>query len=350
MIFHDEVPIPKVGFNPPSYICKKTSMPLSVIDGNLDKEFWNQAQYTELFTDIEGPSMPQPRFATKAKMLWDENNLYIGAELWGNEIWANQTEHDCVIFYDNDFEIFIDPDSDTQEYVEFEMNANNAYWDLLLTKAYRDHGSPINGLELKGIKTAVKIDGVLNDPSAQNVKWSVEVVIPFETLAECDIKRKPPVPGDYYRLNFSRVQWKIDVENNKYVKQTDSQTGKVLPEDNWVWAPTGVINIHYPELWGFLFFTDSENDSFSIPEKERVKWDLRKLYYAEYIYFKNNLQFSTDINILKDILAKNSPCAANKEITNREYIIETTSTSFEISTFDYDSNDTIRIYSDGKIS
>lgn len=347
MILHDEVPIPKISFAPPVYICQKSTESLDVLDGDLSKKFWQQANFTDPFQDIEGECMPKPRFETKAKILWDDENLYIGAELYGNEIWAHQTEHDSVIFYDNDFEIFIDPDSDTQEYVEFEMNALNTYWDLLLTKAYRDMGSPINGLELKGIKTAVKIDGKLNTPSAENKKWSVEIVIPFEALAECNVNRRGPVSGEYYRLNFSRVQWKVDVANNEYIKIADPISGKPLPEDNWVWAPTGVINIHYPELWGFLFFADENHKTFSIPTIERIKWDLRKLYYAEHIYAKKQLHFTEDINILKDILTKYSPCESNRFVSDLKYLIETTSTSFEISVKDADN--TIRIYSDGKV-
>ncbi len=60
---------------------------------------------------------------------------------------------------------------------------------------------------------------------------------------------------EYYRVNFSRVQWKTDIIDHSYQKRTD-ENGKVLPEDNWVWAPTGVINIHYPEQWGFVFFSE----------------------------------------------------------------------------------------------
>ena len=346
---HDEVPIPIIDFNPPVYLCKRANMPLTNIDGRLDKTFWESADFTDCFKDIEGDSRPAPRFDTKAKMLWDDKNLYIGAILHGDEIWAHQTKHDSVIFRDNDFEIFIDPDSDTQEYIEFEMNALNTFWDLLLTKAYRDNGSPINSLEIKGIKTAVYINGKLNDPQADNKYWSVEVIIPFESLAECDIKRRPPVCGEYYRINFSRVQWKTTIKDNSFVKLENPDTGAPLPEDNWVWSPTGVINIHYPEMWGFLFFADDNcNCSYSIPEDEYIKWDLRNLYYAEYIFYKNNHKFTNDINILKEILAKNSSFNSIKSIAKRNFIIETTSTGFEISTNGSKNDKTIRIYSDGK--
>ena len=140
------------------------------------------------------------------------------------------------------------------------MNALNTTWDLLLTRAYRDNGKPVNGLEIRGMRTAVHIDGKLNDPEALSRSWSVEVVMPFAALQECAAESRPPVSGEYYRMNFSRVQWKVDVKDGAFQKRLSEETGRPLPEDNWVWAPTGVINIHYPELWAFVFFAGQGED------------------------------------------------------------------------------------------
>jgi|GEM_PF-5265226 len=42
------------------------------------------------------------------------------------------------VFYDNDFEVFIDPDGDTHRYYELEINAFGTEWDLFLDRPYRD--------------------------------------------------------------------------------------------------------------------------------------------------------------------------------------------------------------------
>ena len=94
--------------------------------------------------------MPLPRFVTRAKMLWDDENLYVAADLAGDEIWGHLTERDSVIYFDNDFEIFVDPDSDTYHYYEFEMNVLNTVWDLFLAEPYRDGGSGLNGYDMHG--------------------------------------------------------------------------------------------------------------------------------------------------------------------------------------------------------
>ncbi|MDF2870448.1 MAG: carbohydrate-binding family 9-like protein [Anaerocolumna sp.] len=343
------IPIPAVGFNPPIYHCRRAVEPFT-LDGRLDKPFWEAAPYTSPFIDIEGGHMPVPRFRTQAKMLWDDENLYIGARLEGDEIWGTVDKRDAVIFQDNDFEVFIDPDSDTQQYYEFEMNALNTVWDLFLPAAYRDKGNAINGYDIHGLRTAVFLDGCVNDPTASNKSWSAEIVIPFASIIECLPHKRAPVKGEFYRFNFSRVQWKTDVIEGIYQKRTDPATGNFLPEDNWVLAPTGVINIHYPELWAFVFFTETAKDevSCSIPEDEYRKWELRKLYYAQNICLDLNGCYTTDLKTLTAILESYAPNHINRSVKPLPYQIETTSHTFEISCPSALPGKTVIIYSGGK--
>lgn len=118
------IPVPAVPFAPPVYTCHRAKKEFH-LDGNINKPFWEDAPYTDEFLDIQGSHMPLPRFVTRAKMLWDDENLYVAADLAGDEIWGHLTERDSVIYFDNDFEIFVDPDFDTYHYYEFEMNVLN---------------------------------------------------------------------------------------------------------------------------------------------------------------------------------------------------------------------------------
>lgn len=346
---HISIPIPAVDFCPPVYVCHRAKLPFTA-DGNLDKPFWENAPFTDEFLDIEGSHMPLPRFVTRAKMLWDDENLYVGAILDGDEIWGHVTRRDDVIFQDNDFEIFIDPDSDTWQYYEFEMNVLNTVWDLFLSIPYRDGGSGLNGYDMHGLVTAVSVDGEINSPDSANKKWSVEVMIPFAALTECLKERRAPKDGEYYRMNFSRVQWKVDIENQAYRKRTD-ETGKVLPEDNWVWAPTGVINIHYPELWAFVFFSedDREDASYTIPEDEYRKWELRKLYYAEKILRDTKGRYTGDLKELTDTLSAFAPNEKNVSVRPFPYKIEAAGHSFEISCPSSEEGYELVIYSTSKV-
>src|SRR5262249_19208575 len=159
--------------------CHHTTGPINV-DGRLDEPDWQQAAWTHDFVDIEGEAKPKPRFRTRAKMLWDDRYFYVAAELEEPHVWGTLTQHDSVIFRDNDFEVFIDPNADSHEYYEFEMNALNAGWDLLLKKPYKDGGPALNEWEIPGLKTAVHVEGTLNNAADQDKGWSVEIAFPWK--------------------------------------------------------------------------------------------------------------------------------------------------------------------------
>src|SRR5690554_4553732 len=225
---------PKGPFAPAHYVCQRAKESL-VLDGKLDKPFWQAAPWSGDFVDIEGDAKPRPTKRTRVKMLWDDEYLYIGAELQEDQIWATLTERDSVIFHDNDFEVFIDPDGDTHNYFELEINALNTVWDLFLPKPYRDGGPPISGWDIAGLKTAVHIEGELNNPEAANVGWSVELALPWKIIQEAVPPHgQKPAPGDIWRINFSRVNWHVEVKDGMYVKQIDPASGEPLPEENWV--------------------------------------------------------------------------------------------------------------------
>ena len=153
---------------PKRYECVRAAAPLK-IDGRLADAAWRRASWTTAFIDIEGTSKPRPRFRTRAKMLWDDEYFYIAAEMEEPDVWATLTEHDAVIFRDNDFEVFWNPTGDTLNYFEFEINALGTYWDLFLPKPYSQGGKADNGWEIPGVKAAVWVDGTINGISLGRV-------------------------------------------------------------------------------------------------------------------------------------------------------------------------------------
>ncbi|HEY2016620.1 MAG TPA: carbohydrate-binding family 9-like protein [Bryobacteraceae bacterium] len=232
-------------FLPRHYTCARAATPIH-IDGKLDDAAWNRAPWTGWFVDIRGGSWAKPRFRTRAKMLWDDENLYVAAQLEEPDVWGTLTEHDSVIFRDNDFEVFLNPTGDTKNYFEFEINALNTGWDLFLPKPYNQGGKADNSWEIPGLRTAVAIQGTLNKPGDRDHGWTVEIAFPWTAFRERSGAGRPE-PGAEWRINFSRVEWRVRVADGKYEK---------LPgrEDNWVWSPQGVVNMHVPEHWGFVKF------------------------------------------------------------------------------------------------
>jgi hypothetical protein len=231
---------------PKRYTCVRTESAIHV-DGKLDDAAWKRASWTDWFVDIRGPSLPKPRFRTRVKMLWDDTYFYVGAELAEPDVWATLTEHDSVIFHDNDFEAFLNPTGDTLKYFEFEINALNTGWDLFLPKPYLKGGKADNGWEIPGLLSAVSVRGTINDSRDRDRGWIVELAFPWSAFTERSGVQRPE-PGAEWRVNFSRVEWQVRTVNGHYEKLPG------LKEDNWVWSPQGVVNMHIPERWGFVKF------------------------------------------------------------------------------------------------
>lgn len=279
---------------PLGYVAYRAAHPIT-IDGKLDDDAWAAAPWSEAFVDIEGDKKPRPRFKTRMKMLWDDASLYIAAEMEEPHLWATLTEHDSVIFQDHDFEVFLDPDGDNQNYCELELNAKNTTWDLLLTKPYRDQGRAVNGWEITGLQTAVALEGTLNDPRDKDRGWTVEIKWPWTGLKELTNAPVPPRDGDQWRIDFSRVEWDMEIVDGKYQKI------KGRPEHNWVWSPPGVIDMHRPERWGYVQFSNAKPGSVAFrPDPERGARDLlHRVYEAQREHFAKTRSYAGSLEALK---------------------------------------------------
>ncbi len=292
--------IPDLEFGPRQYVCLRALEPIAV-DGLLTESAWRTANPTQAFVDIEGPVRPDPEFKTTVRMLYDDNYLYFAAELEEPHVWATLTDRDAVIYHDNDFEIFIDPDGDNHLYYELEINALGTEWDLMLVRPYRDGGPAINAWDIQGLRTAVQVNGTLNDPDDIDQGWSVEIAIPWKVMAQAAGRPAPPRPGDIWRVNFSRVQWDTRVQDGRYVKLTDPTTGDPLPEHNWVWSPQGLIAMHYPEMWGEVLFAEDDSQDFSASLEHRaigIAATLMPVYYRQKQYREDHGRFADSLKEL----------------------------------------------------
>lgn len=252
--------------HPPMYVAPRTVV-TPTLDGRLDEAIWGHAPWTAEFEDIEGDLKPRPYHSTRAKMMWDDEYFYVGAWLVEPHVWGTLTNHDAIIYEDNDFEVFLDLNESCQHYIELELNALNTTWDLMLTRPYRAGGVRFNGWEFHGLKTAVHVDGTLNDPSDEDRGWGVEIAFPWSSLADTTGRTLPPGDGEQIRVGFSRVEWEHEIVDGEYRKVPNR------PEYNWVWAPTGVIDMHRPERWGVVQLSDRTTD---LPEcRPLEEWENR---------------------------------------------------------------------------
>ena len=318
---------------PKHYIVSKTQDSI-IVDGNADEPAWDSALYTDNFIDIEG--VKTPKYNTKVKMLWDDNYLYVYSELEEPHIWGDITQRDAIIYYNNDFEVFIDPSGNGTGYGEIEINALNTVWDLFLDKPYRIGGNANFEWNLNQLKTNVKIHGTLNNPKDVDSLWTVEMAIPIKPFVR--LKNNPkstPKENEQWRINFSRVQWNHDIINGTYSRKKENN--KYLKEYNWVWSNQKVINMHEPEKWGYLQFTEAPSSKGIVFTKDKdlkLKQTLfalfRKTRYGDLKYLlKHNYGFTQQLNITYT-KEKTIPVSFYKTNMGFEYKIETENKTYII--------------------
>jgi len=286
-------------FKAETYVCYQISDDIQ-IDGRDNESAWQSALWTKSFVDIEGDKKPLPAYNTKVKMLWDSTYFYVFAKMEEAHIWASLQDRDDIIFQDDDFEIFIDPDGDSHNYYELEWNAFNTLWDLILLRPYRVDQKPKVLFEwnVSDIKSAVHIEGSINDNTDIDKFWSIEIAIPWFALNELAPQENHPTDGDQWRINFSRVDWTMENNANGYQKKRD-QNGNSLPENNWVWSPTGKVNMHMPEMWGYVQFSENDpglNTPFIHHPDEQIKWALWQLYWQQLDFYEENARYTADNN------------------------------------------------------
>jgi len=264
-----------------------------VIDGDLNKDPWTSAPWSEPFLEIRGADAPpttQPRTGqkTRVKMAWDEDFLYVAAMMHyevGDEIVAKcAVRHSSMSHTDSNFGVFVDPGGFCHGYKEFAINALNTVWDLLLSRPFSDGGGnalngevgPWNG---RSCRTATRVlKGSLHDASRPS-SWCCEIALAHtDTLAHLPCPVPMPAVGSSWRINFSRVEEEGDVK--------------------WAWSPqvvwspaaqryVGQSNMHLPDAYGYVVFADeSGNLTGGLPAscwqdpQQRVRLAAASLYYS----------------------------------------------------------------------
>jgi hypothetical protein len=184
------------------YVLKKTSTPINV-DGKPDDAAWAQAASTGPFKTATGS--PEPEGETKARLLYDEKNLYVLVEVADKDITSQFTKDDEPIWKEDCVELFIDADRNGQGYVELQVSPRNVKFDSFF-KTVRPNGDVAWS---SGMKTAVTLDGTLDKRDDTDKGWIAEFSIPLEAVkgALPDMKvNLPPKMADMWRLNVVRVE------------------------------------------------------------------------------------------------------------------------------------------------
>ncbi len=215
----------------PVYICRRATGPI-VIDGCLDEPAWASAAPVSLVLADTGAAPRQP---TQARLLWDDDYLYVAFSCKDNDIWGTTTERDQDIYNQEVVEVFIDAASCGSAYVEIEVSPLNAVLDLfMLWRDDRQRG--LWDWDSAGLQTAVVVGGDPWHRGTCDRSWTVEMAIPMSDFEMAP--NLPPWPGDTWRVNLYRIDRGVD--GDEYT----------------AWSPPRRINYHTPSRFGVLQFVD----------------------------------------------------------------------------------------------
>ena len=109
----------------PHYTACKITDTLT-IDGKLDEIIWENASRSNRFTDLISGAATW--LDTRAAVLWDDQNLYVGYWIEEPDVTAKLTQRDAPIYKDNDVELFI---AGQDGYYEFEINSFGTIYEVL---------------------------------------------------------------------------------------------------------------------------------------------------------------------------------------------------------------------------
>jgi hypothetical protein len=264
-------PFPRAEDKIAHYTAYRAGAPIRV-DGRLDEPSWEKAPRSPRFSDlISGrPGVHD----TRAAVLWDDAFLYVG--YWVEEpfVEAALTERDSVIWQENDIELFV---AGRDCYYELEINALGTIYEafFIWEDAYEAGGysarpefsrqadgyRPWDGVgfpnhprgkrlgfwkwDFPGLKTAVHVEGTINDNKDRDRGWRVELALPWNgmtLLAAGDNRSLPPKDGDVWRMDFSRFN-------------TYKEAEPAGDAGGWAWSPHGVWDSHIPELFTSVTFS-----------------------------------------------------------------------------------------------
>jgi hypothetical protein len=261
------------------YICLSTNEDI-VIDGDLSKPVWQRAPRSPRFADMV--SGEPGYFDTRAAALWNQRNLYVAFWIEEPFVEAHLTERDSLIFNENDVEVFIDGGDC---YYEFEINALGTVYevffvwqdalkrfdapefDLRTRKALtfggnfdRDGATFWRGTHPRGcrwafldwdfpaMRSAVRVDGAINQRRVVDRGWTVELAFPWEGMKWLANGRPlPPRDGDVWKMFFGRFE------------KLTCAGAEVNPHPAWVWTPHGVYDTHLPDRWTAVRFSTALN-------------------------------------------------------------------------------------------
>lgn len=213
------------------YRIERATSPI-VIDARLDEAAWRDAAPVSPF--IFNWYTAGEKEPTEAKLVWDDENLYVSWRSTDRHISGYVTQRNGPVSRDDCVEIFISPNPQkVTNYYTFEINAIGA----MLNRARTDWYTGGAFWDPEGVQYRTTYHGQPSkDESPEDREWIVELAIPLKNFVR-DASHIPPRDGDEWRLNLMRTGGKTNAQQS-------------------TWSPIRgeKRSFHTPENFGRVFF------------------------------------------------------------------------------------------------
>ncbi|MDD5597239.1 MAG: carbohydrate-binding family 9-like protein [Victivallaceae bacterium] len=198
------------------FFCRKKDGKLK-LDGRIDEAVWQDKMVVVRF--YKSRKQGEPKYQTEVYAMRDDENLYIAAKMYDEDIVANYTRRDDPIFDEDAFEVFIRPDLSKNFIFEFEFSPAGVIFDALDRRGL-PNSSGYRTVTRKawngtGIECKTYIAGTLNDWSDKDKYWSVEIKIPLRNFTFRKIAEMPE-KGSRWGIVFARCESSAYLEQVEY--------------------------------------------------------------------------------------------------------------------------------------
>lgn len=227
----DRIEVARVRIRGAPPLERRASVPkragLIEVDGALDEPDWQRAAVLGPFHTHDGRSLPKR--ATRARMLWDDEALYLAFEGEDPDPFSPYDKRDDPLYDSEAYEIFIDADGDRDVYVELQSSPRDVHFDAAFAGGRRKNMDVRFDVPFE---TRTRVDA-----GRLTQEWRIPVA------ALRDVPAGEPRVGASWRVNLFRLE-----------RVRDEGRTRIVGHEASAWSPPLSGDFHNIARMGTLTF------------------------------------------------------------------------------------------------
>lgn len=217
-----------------TYEVQRLKKPIK-IDGDWDKSAWKKIKPL-VIANYMG-EIPAFRPVTEAKMLYDEDFLYVIFRVKDRYVSSLVQEYNGIVSGDACVEFFFAPDTSSPDrYFNLEVNAGGTPLFYYVTKPWVGFNA-LSEEDIKQVKIAHSLPSKVDPEIIEPVTWTIEYSVPISVLKKFSNVTQPK-KGTVWRANFYKTASRSS--NPHWI--------------TWSFVDKPKPDFHLPQFFGILTF------------------------------------------------------------------------------------------------